>query len=377
MASQAGPPRAVTPDAADPSRDIERPATAIAASDSHRRNAPPRRRPVTQPRSRDRRARRTLIARRASFGAAIGRDYSSCASLVTGAGALTGAGARRLRFEGPEGARAGLLAARALQRTASSARSSATRHERRPARRAAGRRRLPLLLHRRRRSRSGTKGSAASGGWRSAAPWRARCASRSTTSWRCRARSCASSTSASRAGPPSRSARACPQRAGAPRGPRARRAATSTSNPSTTTITRAGTSRARSHPQTLIVYGQDGAPLDPALRRAGARLLAGQARLQEHQVPDAHPLPARDRTAATGATRATSGTGGPERRARYDTATRDEGGREKLRRGNGRGRLTTGQCYRPLCLDVCRGAGHVPLSERHYGGLARSRSSAG
>src|SRR5207237_8791670 len=29
------------------------------------------------------------------------------------------------------------------------------------------------------------------------------------------------------------------------------------------------------------------------LRRAGARLLSGQARLQEHQVPDPHPVPAR------------------------------------------------------------------------------------
>ena len=40
--------------------------------------------------------------------------------------------------------------------------------------------------------------------------------------------------------------------------------ATSTSSRSTTTITRAGTSTSALHPQTLIVYGQDGRLLDPA-----------------------------------------------------------------------------------------------------------------
>ena len=110
----------------------------------------------------------------------------------------------------------------------------------------------------------------------------------------CRARSCASSTSASRAGRRSRSARACASaswRAAVGLSPDARyvdfqsfdddyheswdldeRAA-----PADADRLRPGRRAAR-----------------PGLRRAGPRLLAGQARLQEHQVPDAHPLPARE-----------------------------------------------------------------------------------
>ena len=41
------------------------------------------------------------------------------------------------------------------------------------------------------------------------------------------------------------------------------------------------------HPQTLVVYGMDGYLLAPGARRAGARALAREARLQEHEVPDA------------------------------------------------------------------------------------------
>ena len=62
------------------------------------------------------------------------------------------------------------------------------------------------------------------------------------------------------------------------------------------------------HPQTLVAYGMDGHLLDARPRRAGARALAREARLQEHEVPHAASCSCPCGTAATGATRATSGT---------------------------------------------------------------------
>ena len=67
------------------------------------------------------------------------------------------------------------------------------------------------------------------------------------------------------------------------------------------------------HPQTLVVYGQDGELLEPRIRRAGAHLFAGEARATSARSTSPGSRFSPNATAATGATWATSGTAASER----------------------------------------------------------------